>query len=138
MTDQRSDDAQEGIPGPNGVATPDGPMAGHEEMSRVRIRRAPRYSAFIALGALVGALAALIASLLSPPAEDLNLGQVFGYLLLFGLPLGAMLGALVALLFDGLSRRRERTATAGKLSVRVRDAGQETTERAEQSSEHSE
>jgi hypothetical protein len=68
-------------------------------MNQVRLRRAPRYRAFVLTGALVGVLAAVVVvfSHLLPVHKDYSAGTVFLYFaLVFALP-GALLGAGVAL-----------------------------------------
>ena len=80
------------------------------------MRRAPRYGRFITLGALVGAVVALILTFSfsgQPAYPELELGfdkgQVFGFLLLLCATIGAALGAVVALLIDRGSARRAKS-----------------------------
>ena len=82
----------------------------------VTVRRAPRYGRFITLGALVGAVVALILTFAfsgQPADAELALGfdkgQVFGFLLLLCATIGAAIGALVALLIDRASARRAKS-----------------------------
>jgi uncharacterized membrane protein YdjX (TVP38/TMEM64 family) len=84
----------------------------------VTVRRAPRYGRFITLGALVGAVVALILTFAfsgQPATPELELGfdkgQVFGFLLLLCGVIGAALGAVIALLIDRASLRRARSVT---------------------------
>lgn len=86
------------------------------ERSEVRIRRAPRLGVFLGLGAILGVLATLIATSLFEPDPAVGFAATFGYFLVYGLPFGVLLGALVALALDAVSRRRARTVVA------VRDA----------------
>jgi len=81
----------------------------------VTVRRAPRYGRFITLGALVGAVVALILTFAfsgEPAQPDLqpgfDKGQVFGFLLLLCGVIGAALGAVVALIIDRASAKRAR------------------------------
>jgi len=83
---------------------------------RAVVRRAPRYGRFITLGALVGAVVALILTFAfsgQPEQPEVALGfdrgQVFGFLLLLCATVGAALGAAVALLIDRVSARRARS-----------------------------
>lgn len=92
--------------------------------TEVLIRRAPKYPAFMGVGAGLGGIATLLLTLAFPARGTVSGGQLFGYFLLFGLPVGAMAGAAVALVIDRLASRRSRTATAGKLSVHVQQDGQ--------------
>lgn len=85
----------------------------------VTVRRAPRYGRFIALGAIVGVLVALILTFAfsgRPTGDQFGLGfdkgQVFGFLLLLCGTVGAAVGAAVALLFDRASAGRARSMTA--------------------------
>lgn len=82
----------------------------------VTVRRAPRYGRFITLGALVGALVALILTFAfsGQPAQPelepgFDRGQVFGFLLLLCGTIGATLGAVVALILDRSSAKRARS-----------------------------
>ena len=82
----------------------------------VTVRRAPRYGRFITLGALVGAVVALLLTFAfsgQPAQPELELGfdrgQVFGFLLLLCATIGAALGAVVALLIDRGSAKRAKS-----------------------------
>ncbi|MHB1235093.1 MAG: hypothetical protein ACYCZK_05405 [Microbacteriaceae bacterium] len=91
--------------------------------TEVLIRRAPRYPAFMGAGALLGIVATLLLTLAFPANGTVTAVQLFGYFLLYGLPAGALLGAVVALLVDRRTSGSPRTATAGKLSVQARQGG---------------
>ena len=85
----------------------------------VTVRRAPRYGRFITLGALLGAVVALILTFAfsGQPVEGtvspgFDKGQVFGFLLLGCAAIGATLGAVVALVIDRASAKRARSVTA--------------------------
>jgi hypothetical protein len=68
---------------------------------QVRLRRAPRYRAFVGAGALVGVLAGVVASLLlGDPASLFSSGTTTGYLAAIGLLLGALLGGALAVLVE--------------------------------------
>ena len=82
----------------------------------VTVRRAPRYGRFITLGALVGALVALLLTFAisgQPAQPELELGfdrgPVFGFLLLLCATIGAALGAVAALLIDRGSAKRAKS-----------------------------
>ena len=94
----------------------------------VTVRRAPRYGRFITLGALVGAVVALILTFafsgqpVDPQLEPgFDKGQVFGFLLLLCATIGAMLGAVVALLIDRASAKRARSVEVVHESTRRAD-----------------
>lgn len=72
------------------------------------MRRAPRYYRFIILGLLLGAVVTLGVTWMFPEQPDFGRWQVAGLLALFVVPVGAAVGALVALLIDAASRRRAR------------------------------
>jgi hypothetical protein len=78
----------------------------------VRIRRAPRYATFIILGGALGAIVTLILTMSQPADPNVGYGALLGYFLLYGIPAGVALGAVVALILDGVSRRRARTVKA--------------------------
>ena len=88
------------------------PLETEVERDTVTVRRAPRYSRFMTLGALVGAVVALILTMSFPANDDFDRGQVFGFLLLACAAIGLALGALIALLIDRATARRAKTVTA--------------------------
>jgi hypothetical protein len=81
------------------------------ERSEVRIRRAPKLPVFLVLGAFVGALVTLILTSLFPADKAVGFAASAGYFLLFGIPAGIVLGAVVGLILDRVSVRRSRTVT---------------------------
>jgi hypothetical protein len=96
--------------------TPAEPLETDRTSGTVTVRRAPRYGRFITLGAIVGAVAALILTFAfsgEPTIEgeliEFDKGQVFGFLLLICATIGVALGALVALLIDRSTARRARS-----------------------------
>ncbi|MFB9308437.1 hypothetical protein BJY17_002096 [Agromyces hippuratus] len=88
------------------------PLETEVERDIVTVRRAPRYSRFMTLGALVGAVVALILTVSFPANDEFDLGQVFGFLLLACAAIGLALGALVALVIDRATARRAKSVTA--------------------------
>ena len=82
-------------------ATGDPPAPQAAAPVQVRLRRAPRYRAFIGTGAVLGGLAGIAASLLlGDPGSLFSPGTVTGYLAAIGLLLGGLLGGAVAVLVD--------------------------------------
>jgi len=108
-------------PEPSPAAGVDGtaaePLETDQTTDTVTVRRAPRYGRFITLGAIVGAIVALILTFgfSGEPVEgeliEFDKGQVFGFLLLVCGTIGAALGAVVALIIDRASARRTRSVT---------------------------
>ena len=87
----------------------------HEEIVTLRVRRAPKYGVFLAAGAVLGILAALILTFaidgadLSPYTNVVySQLQVFGFTALICVVIGATLGAIVALIFERVVGRKVR------------------------------
>jgi hypothetical protein len=71
---------------------------------QVRLRRAPRYRAFVLTGALVGVLVGLVVSRFSPTDPGYSGGSTFGYLaVVLGL-IGSVLGGTAAVLIERSQR----------------------------------
>ena len=85
--------------------------------TEVTIRRAPKIGVFLILGGAVGSIATLVLTMLQPADKNVGYPALFGYFLLYGLPAGVVLGAVVALILDRISRSRARTATAQRVQV---------------------
>jgi len=67
----------------------------------VRIRRAPRYRAFVLVGAILGLLAGAVASIvLGGGSDTFSPTTLTGYVGAIGLLLGGLLGAAVAILVE--------------------------------------
>jgi len=85
--------------------------------TEVSIRRAPRIGVFLILGAMLGLLVTLIVTSLFPADPNVGFLATFAYFCLYGIPAGIALGALVALVFDAVSRRRAKTVTVAHEEV---------------------
>lgn len=96
---------------------PVSPAGSHDEPETVQVRRSPRYTNFLLLGALVGAVAALILTLAFPENPDFGRLQVFGFLLLVGLAVGVALFGLLAILLDRIVGRKVHNVRADRLEV---------------------
>jgi multisubunit Na+/H+ antiporter MnhB subunit len=85
----------------------------------VRIRRAPKFSVFVVLGALVGIFTSLILTASFPIDPKVGFGPTFGYFAIYGFVGGILLGSIVALIFDRLLRRRSKivSVTVDRLQV---------------------
>lgn len=93
-----------------------GPSVASEE-HRVQIRRAPKVSVFLVLGALVGMLGALVSTAAFEVDPLVGFAATCGYLCVYFVPAGLLLGALVALALDARSRRRSKSVTVAHDSV---------------------
>jgi hypothetical protein len=90
-------------------STPDEQDAANE--TEVRIRRAPKYPAFMIVGGGLGAIVTFILTSLYPVDPKVGFGALFGYFALYGVTAGVLVGALLALLFDRIGLSRSRPAT---------------------------
>lgn len=81
-----------------------------------RVRRSPKFAAFLLLGAALGVLVALILTFAFGGAGQestytgmiYSSGQIFGFLLLGFVPAGVALGGVTALILDRTIGRRTR------------------------------
>ncbi|MDJ0350347.1 hypothetical protein [Cryobacterium sp. PH29-G1] len=83
----------------------------------VTVHRAPRYRNFMLLGAILGVLLAFVFTLAFPANDEYGRLQIFGFLLLGGIAVGAGFGAVVALVIDQITGRSRKTAVADRLGV---------------------
>ncbi|WP_174774862.1 MULTISPECIES: hypothetical protein [unclassified Cryobacterium] len=81
------------------------------------VRRSPRYLNFMIVGAVLGAVTALILTVGFPQTAEFGLLQVFGFLLLVGVVVGLALGALVAIVIDRFTVRSVQTIVVDRLGV---------------------
>lgn len=75
----------------------------------VTIRRAPKLWVFVAVGLIVGILAALVLTSVFPVDPAVGFTGTFAYLALYSIPLSIALLAVIALVLDRVSRGRSRT-----------------------------
>ena len=106
-------------------------MAEHpdDHLETVRVRRAPKFSVFLIVGAALGIVVALIltfafdGSRSQSPNTGLVYtdGQIFGFLVLICVTAGVAIGAVVALVFDRVLRRRSREVLVDRERIRTQD-----------------
>ncbi|MEJ3403663.1 hypothetical protein WDJ51_02840 [Rathayibacter sp. YIM 133350] len=82
------------------------------------VRRSPRYWRFMGLGAILGVVIALVLTFAFPANDAYNVGQVFGFLVLFLGVVGLALGGLVAVVLDRRYAKRARRMTVEHSSTR--------------------
>ena len=100
-----------------------------DKIETVRVRRAPKYGVFLVLGAALGVLLAMILTLAFHGTEQAspNTGvqystlQVFGFVVLICVPIGIVLGAVAALVFDRVLGRRTRDVLVDHEHVQLPD-----------------
>jgi hypothetical protein len=85
--------------------------------AEVSIRRAPKVPVFLVLGGLIGGIASAAITSAFPIDEKTGYAATVGYFLLYGIPIGIVLGALLALILDRVSLRRARTIIAERVTV---------------------
>jgi len=91
------------------MSTPDS-----RETVEATVRRVPRYGVFMAIGVVLGIIAAGILTMVGSyePSSVLDVvyppGQVFGFALLWTVPIGLALGGVVAIVLERVARRHDR------------------------------
>ncbi|MFT3797963.1 potassium transporter Trk [Microbacterium sp.] len=91
-------------------------MTAEHRIETARLRRSPRYAAFLLVGAGLGILVAVLLTFLfdgtaEPSATtgvEYSTSQVFGFVCLVCIPVGLALGGGVALVADRMLARRAR------------------------------
>lgn len=82
------------------------------QRTQVRVRRSPRISVFLTIGAVIGAIVAIVAVNVTPQDATVPKVQAIGFLILLLAPIGAAITGLIALLLDRLADRRSRIVDA--------------------------
>lgn len=98
---------------------------------QVRLRRAPKYSAFLVTFAALGIVVALILTLAFGPDAEQNTsgfvfsdGQVFGFMALVCGSIGLLIGGAVALLLDWRFKKRSKELLATHETILIQDDSQ--------------
>lgn len=91
----------------------------------VNVRRAPKYVPFLVLGALVGVAAAAAVAYALPGDPSFDPGSVFGFFLIMFGGGGAILGAVLALVLDRRSVKRQQRAVVEAVPDSEPDTDQE-------------
>jgi uncharacterized membrane protein len=100
-----------------------------DHIETVRVRRVPKYSVFVAAGAALGILVAMILTFTYDGTLEVspNTGmvysqaQVFGFLALICITVGVVVGGVAALILDRVFSRRTREVTVDRERVRFED-----------------
>lgn len=99
--------------------------AAPRETIEATVRRVPRIGVFIALGIGLGVIAAGIITLAGSydPSPVLNVvyppTQVFGFMLLWTVPIGLALGAVVSFILERIARRHDRVVRVDRERIIV-------------------
>jgi len=88
-----------------------------EERATVTIRRAPKFSVFVVVGALIGFLVTLTLTTLEPADPAVGFAATLGYFSLIGVPIGGVFGAVIAIALDYRASRRAVPVIASKLAM---------------------
>jgi hypothetical protein len=88
------------------------PGGGDPQRRQVRVRRSPKMGVFLGIGAVVGALVAIVAVNITPADPTTPTIQAIGFLILLLAPVGALAGGVVALVIDAALERRAKTVEA--------------------------
>ncbi|MCK2022964.1 potassium transporter Trk [Microbacterium sp. kSW2-24] len=87
------------------------------------VRHVPRYGVFMGIGVVLGVIAAGILTFTGSFEESQALdvvyppGQVFGFLLLWTVPIGIALGGVVALILERTGRRHDRVVRVDRETI---------------------
>ncbi|WP_460798372.1 potassium transporter Trk [Microbacterium sp. GXF0217] len=93
------------------------------ETVEATVRRVPRFGVFMGLGIVLGIIAAGIVTMTGSYEESAALGvvyppsQVFGFALLWTVPIGLALGGVAALVLERVARRHDRVVRVDRETV---------------------
>ncbi len=98
------------------------PTVSHQTVEAT-VRRVPRYGVLMGIGVVVGVIAAGVLTWTGSFDESQALdvvyppGQVFGFLLLWTVPIGIALGGVTGLIMERLARRHDRVVRVDRETV---------------------
>ena len=101
------------------------------DTTQAHIRRAPRVAVFLVLGAVLGVVVALVLTGLGHVNPRVGFGATWGYLCLLCVPAGLVVGAIVSLVLDRVSRHRARLVMVEHATVEAESDEPEADERVE-------
>lgn len=93
------------------------------ETVEATVRRVPRYGVFMGIGVVLGIVAAGLLTMAGTydPSKVLDVvyppGQVFGFALLWTVPIGLALGGVVALILERVARRHDRVVQVNRETI---------------------
>lgn len=91
--------------------------SGTTTQTDARIRRAPKYPAFMIVGGGIGAIVTFILTRAFPADPAIGFAALFGYFALYGVTAGVVLGAIAALVLDRVLLKRARPAVVELTNV---------------------
>jgi hypothetical protein len=107
---------------PAGAPVPQEPTETVVSEDTVQLRRSPKYSSFMIVGAVIGAVVALLLTVFFPRNADFDPTQVFGFLLLGGVTVGVGISCLVAIILDRIVGRSATTVVVDRLDANLTPA----------------
>ena len=119
MSDTDRPEDRPAAPAPSGATPAPNAVSSADEVS---IRRAPKFGVFILGGAVLGFLATLVVitatmNIDRGDQQDASFGTLVGYFSLWGVTLGALVGAIAAVVLDRVLARRAARLTAERVEV---------------------
>lgn len=87
------------------------------EEATTKVHRAPRYTNFMLLGAIVGVICALVLTFAFPENPVYDRGQVFGFLVLACIAIGVALGCVFALVLDRILSKKAATVVIDRVGT---------------------
>ncbi|MFV0434450.1 MAG: hypothetical protein ACK5LO_10770 [Leucobacter sp.] len=96
------------------------PMIVEETEQRVSLQRSVRYGRLLVVGAVIGAVIAMCASLMFPVDEEAlyTMSQIVGFMAIIGAAIGLAVSGILALVLGLVARRKRGTGVAIQADVR--------------------